>query len=139
MAEDNTAETAGQERGLTSRIGPVEVEWPLTVGYYGGIVLAVAFELIEPPLALFVAAVPFFKMLNQPGASQPTRLVSQLLQGMAKPVGGDSPSSIRLTTPDVASALQQGPPDPRPTIWAEARQIAAKARAGRRAESSGTR
>jgi hypothetical protein len=62
---------------------------------------------------------------------------------MAKPVGGDSPSSIRLTTPDAASAVRQGtadgPADPRPTIWAEARQVAAKARAGRRAESSGAR
>ena len=134
MAEDSTAETAEQERGLTSHIGPVEVEWPLTVGYYGGIALAVAFELIEPPLALFVAAIPFLKMLNQPGASQPTRLVSQLLQGMAKPVGGDSPSSIRLTTPDVASAVQQGTPD-----GPEARQAAAKARAGRRAQSGGAR
>jgi hypothetical protein len=28
-------------------------------------------------------------MLNQLGASRPTRLVSQLVQGMAKPVGGD--------------------------------------------------
>ena len=138
MAEDNTAQTAEQEReqeqGLTSRIGPVEVEWPLTLGYYGGIALAVAFELIEPPLALFVAAIPFFKMLNQPGASRPTRLVSQLLQGMAKPVGGDSPSSVRLTTPDVASAVRQGTPD-----GPEERQTAAKARAGRRAESSSAR
>jgi hypothetical protein len=138
MAEDNTAQTAEQEReqehGLTSRIGPVEVEWPLTLGYYGGIALAVAFELIEPPLALFVAAIPFFKMLNQPGASRPTRLVSQLLQGMAKPVGGDSPSSIRLTTPDVASAVRQGTPD-----GPEARQTAAKARAGSRAAAPGGR
>jgi hypothetical protein len=37
MAQDNAAETTEQERGLTSRMGPVEVEWPLTVGYYGGI------------------------------------------------------------------------------------------------------
>jgi hypothetical protein len=136
MAEGNTAETAEQERererGLTRRIGPVEIEWPLTVGYYGGIALAVSFELIEPPLALFIAAIPFFKMLNQPGASRTTRLVSQLLQGMARPVGGDSPTSIRLTTPD-------GPAVARPTIWAEARQIAAKTRAGSRAGATGGR
>ena len=123
-----------QEQGLTSQVGRVEIEWPLTVGYYGGIALAVAFELIEPPLALFVAAIPFFKMLNQPGASQPTRLVSQLLEGMAKPVGGDSPSSIRLTTPDVASAVRQGTPD-----GPEARQTGAKARAGSRAAAPGGR
>jgi hypothetical protein len=122
MAQDNTAETAEQERGLTSRIGCVEVEWPLTVGYYGGIARGV------------VAAIPFLKMLNQPGASQPTRLVSQLLQGMAKPVGGDSPSSVRFATPDVASAVRQGTSD-----GPEAQQTAAKARAGRRAGATGGR
>jgi hypothetical protein len=132
MAEDNRPETAEQERGLTSRIGLMEIEWPLTVGYYGGIALAVAFELIEPPLALFIAAIPFFKMLNKPSASRPTRLVSQLLQGMARPVGGDSPGSIRLTTPG-------GPVVARPTIWAEARQIAGRARTGSKAGSGGAR
>lgn len=119
-----------EDRGLTSRVGPVEIEWPLTVGYYGGIDLAVAFEAIEPPLALFIAAIPFFKMLNRPNATRPTRLVSQLLEGMAKPVGGDSPSSIRLSTSDVPGARA-------PSIWAEARQIADRGRARSREATAG--
>ncbi len=120
-----------QERGLTSQVGPVEINWPLTVGYYGSIGLALATEMIAPPLALFIAVVPFFKMLNQPDASRPTRLVSQVLQGMATPVNGDAPSSIRLTTPDVAHAVRDAAPADRPrSIWTEARQLADQARAG---------
>jgi len=115
---------AEQDRGLTSHVGPVEIDWPVAVGYYVGIGLALAFEMIEPPLALFIAAIPFLKMLNRPRASWPTRLVSQLLQGMAKPVGGDSDSAIRLSTPDV-------PLEPRPTIWQEARAMADRARTRR--------
>ena len=41
-----------EDRGLVTRVGPLEVDWPKSLGYYGGIGLAVAFELIEPPLAL---------------------------------------------------------------------------------------
>ena len=94
-----------EDRGLASRIGPVEIHWVRSVGYFGGIGLAVAFELIDPPLALFIAAVPFLKMLNRPRAPLPVRFVSQLVDGAAKPVGGDSEGTIRLTT--------QGLPAPR--------------------------
>lgn len=125
-----------REEGLTSQIGPLEINWPLTVGYYGGIGVALAFDMVAPPLALFVAAVPFFKMLNRPDASQPTRLISQLLQGMATPVNGDAPASIRLTTPNVAQAAKRitsdTPAERRPSIWAEARQLADRARIGNR-------
>ncbi|GHO85039.1 hypothetical protein [Dictyobacter formicarum] len=87
-----------EDRGLTSRIGPVEIDWPHTIGYYGGIGLAMAFELIEPPLALFIADVPFFKMLNVPQASRPMRFVAQILDGAAKPVGGSAEATLRLST-----------------------------------------
>jgi len=123
------------EQGLTSQVGPVEINWPLTVGYYGGIGLAIAFDLVAPPLAIFIAAIPFMKMINRPGASRPTRLVSQVLQGVATPVNGDAPSSIRLTTPDVSDATHPAarvaaPPGRPRSIWAEARQRADRARAG---------
>ena len=36
---------AEQDRGLTSRVGPVEIDWPMAIGYYGGIGLALAFEM----------------------------------------------------------------------------------------------
>src|SRR5437660_1687998 len=86
-----------QKQGMISQIGPIEIDWPRTIGYYGGIGLATAFELIEPPLALFIAAIPLLKMLNHPRASRPTRFVGQLLDGAAKPVGGSSEATIQLT------------------------------------------
>lgn len=105
------------DRGLTSRVGPLEVNWPRTVGYYGGLALAVGFGMIEPPFGVFIAAVPFFKMLNRPKASQPVRLVSQLLDGASQPVGGDGDYSIKLATPDSPRAGATG-------IGREARELA---------------
>lgn len=99
-------EESEEERGLSSRIGPVEVNWPESIGYFGGVGLAVATGLIEPPLGLFIAAMPFLKMLNRPRAPRPVRFVSQLIDGAAKPVGGDSPGSIRFTTPGLPSPRQ---------------------------------
>ncbi len=101
--------TPAEERDLTSRFGSIEIDWPRTVGYYGGITLAVAFELIEPPLGLFIAAVPLLKMLNRPKAKRPTRLVAQMLDGAAKPVGGSAESTIRLVGPDTPEAMNSRP------------------------------
>jgi len=121
MAEH--AQQSAEDRGLTSRIGPVEVDWPRSIGYYGGISVAVAVGMIEPPLAIFIAAIPFLKMLNRPTASWPSRFVGQVLDGAAKPVGGSSEATIELTS-------AKAPPTPRPTLWAEARQLADCARPG---------
>lgn len=125
MAEQapRQAQQSAQDRGLTSRIGPVEVDWPRSIGYYGGIGVAVAAGMMEPPLALFIAAIPFLKMLNRPNASWPTRFVGQVLDGAAKPVGGSSEATIEL-------ASAKAPAASRPTMWAEARQLADRARAG---------
>lgn len=109
-----------EDRGLTSQIGPVEIDWPRTIGYYGGIMLATGFELIELPLALFIAAVPFFRMLNAPQASRPVRFLSQFLEGASKPVGGSAEATVRLTTS--SSDSQPG----RPGFWQEARQLRAR-------------
>ncbi|MDQ6833121.1 MAG: hypothetical protein M3008_06965 [Chloroflexota bacterium] len=84
------------DRGLVNRIGPVEIDWPRAVGYYGGLGLAVGFGMIEPPFGIFIAAVPLFKMLNRPQASRPVRLVSQIMDGAAQPVGGDGDPAIKL-------------------------------------------
>lgn len=79
---------AKDEPRLVSRVGPVEFDWPRSVGYFGGTWLAVAAGLIEPPLGLFIAAVPFLKMLDLPGLPNLPRFVGQVLEGVAKPVGG---------------------------------------------------
>lgn len=110
-------ETPEEEQGLTSRIGPVEIDWPRTIGYYGGIGLATAFELIEPPLALFIAAIPLFKMLNYHRAPRPARFIAQFLDGAARPVGGDAEATLRLTSPLPDRTR-------RPSILQEARQVA---------------
>lgn len=118
-----------EDRGLVVRVGSVEIEVPRTLGYYGGIGMAVATGMIEPPLAAFIAVVPFLKMLNRPNSTKPARIVSQTLGGAAKPVGGDSLSSIRIVNAkeaapnpvhigmlDLAGSHLQG-------IWNEARAL----------------
>ncbi|HEY8291465.1 MAG TPA: hypothetical protein VIG44_03210 [Thermomicrobiales bacterium] len=107
------------ERGLTSRVGPVEVNWPRAAGYYGGLALAVGFGMIEPPFGVFIAAVPLIKMLNRPKASHPVRLFSQVFDGASQPIGGDGEHPIRLVTPDTPRAGVIG-------IGAEARELANK-------------
>jgi hypothetical protein len=111
-----------EQRGMITHIGPVEIDWPRTIGYYGGVGLATAFELIEPPLAIFIAAIPLLKMLNHPGASLPTRFVGELLEGAAKPVGGSSEATIQLKT---------NPKSRRYTIMQEARQLADQLKNGK--------
>lgn len=115
-----------QDLGMTSRVGPLEIDWPRTIGYYSGVGLALAFELIDPPLALFIAAIPVLKMLNRPGASRVTRFAGQLLEGAAKPVGGSSEATIQL-------ADNGHPAPPRLSIIEEARQVANRGRKKRSA------
>jgi hypothetical protein len=119
MAEEQDVNE--QQQGMTSHIGPLEIDWPRTIGYYGGVGLALAFELIEPPLGIFIAAIPLLKMLNRPGASAPMRFVGQVLDGAAKPVGGSSEATIELTGTNGRSTQ-------RLSIFGEARQIAERAK-----------
>jgi hypothetical protein len=49
---------------LEVEVGTVEVDVLRSVGYYGGLAVAVGIGLIEPPLALFIAAVSVFKVLT---------------------------------------------------------------------------
>lgn len=92
MSEQSTNE----EQGMVSRFGPVEVDWPRTIGYYGGIALAVAFELIEPPVGIFIASIPLIKMLSRPKLAAPVRFASEVLQGASIPLNGDAEASVRI-------------------------------------------
>jgi len=104
---DSQSDVGGPEdRGLLSQVGPMLVDWPRSAGYFGGIGLALAFDLINPPLALFIASIPFLKMLNRPGAAKPVRVLSQFFDGMAKPVGGDGTSTVKLT---MSESVKPGP------------------------------
>ena len=96
----DSQEEQQEDRGLVSQIGPVTVDWPKSIGYFGGVALAVATGVIEPPLGLFIAAVPFLK---RPNASWPERALSSVIEGAAKPVGGDADATIRPISPAGAS------------------------------------
>jgi len=52
-----------KDRTIHFDVGPVEIDIPRTLGYYGGISAAVAFGVLEPPVAVFIAALPVIKML----------------------------------------------------------------------------
>jgi hypothetical protein len=100
-----------------ARIGGIVIDVPRSVGYYGGIALAVGLEMIEPPLALFIAAVPAIKTLTHQALPVAVRAIGDVLVGVAKPVGGDDDAVVRLD--------DQGKDD------SEAIEIAKKAERGR--------
>jgi hypothetical protein len=81
------------------RLGPIKIDWPRSLGYLGGAALVVALDLIDPPLGLFIAAVPFLKMLGKTDSSRPVRVAGQVLDGVAKPVGGDSQGTLWVSSP----------------------------------------
>ena len=92
---------------LHVRLGPLEVDVPQTVGYFGGIGAALALGLLDPPLAAFIAAVPVVKMLADPGSPIPVRFVAEIVQGAAKPVGSDAEGTVRLAADRAAHDTQQ--------------------------------
>ena len=97
-----------EEPRLVSRVGALELDWPRSIGYFGGVGVAVAAGLIDPPLGLFIAAVPFLKMLDLPKMPNLPRFVGQVLEGVAKPVGGDSQGTVRLVSGRGSSAPPVG-------------------------------
>lgn len=82
---------------LEVRAGIIEIDVPRSVGYFGGLAAAVGLGLMEPPLALFIAAVPAFKVLTNTGLPLAVRALGEVLEGAAKPVGSDADGVILLT------------------------------------------
>lgn len=87
---------------LEVRAGRVEIDVPRSVGYFGGLAAAVALGLVEPPLALFIAAVPVFKVMTNSALPLAVRAMGEVLEGAAKPVGSDADGVIVLTDQDHA-------------------------------------
>lgn len=104
MASDSMFEVRIGAPGnvLEVRVGTVEMDVPRSVGYFGGLVAAVGLGMIEPPLALFIAAVPVFKILTNSVLPLSVRAVGELLEGAAKPVGGDAEGVIQIEDPQRA-------------------------------------
>jgi hypothetical protein len=90
--------TPRDRRGVTGNVGhdnQIMVDWPRSIGFFGALGVAAALELVPMSVAVFVAAVPFLKLMDDPGASTPRRFISHLVDGAAKPVGGDSEGTVR--------------------------------------------
>jgi hypothetical protein len=98
MAE-GASRTPRDSRGLVGQVDHIEVDWPRSLGFFGGLGAAVALELVPIPIAVFVASVPFLKLLNRPNARKPQRFFSHIVDGAAKPVGGDSEGTIKWSPP----------------------------------------
>lgn len=131
---DQQQDDQQQGQGMTSRVGLVEINWPQTIGYYGGIGVALAFELIEPPVAVFIAAIPIFKMLSHPRMPMPARVAGQVLEGAAQPVGGADEATIHLANAHEKAGRKkqrQGQGHGQhngSSMWAEARAMADRQR-----------
>ncbi len=97
---------------MTPRIDDthLEVDWPRSIGFFGAIGAAVALDLVSMPIAVFVAAVPFLKLMNRPNAPKPQQLFSHLVDGAAKPVGGDSEGTVRWASKPPRAAAQRTAP-----------------------------
>ncbi|HET7420888.1 MAG TPA: hypothetical protein VFL27_10950 [Candidatus Dormibacteraeota bacterium] len=83
---------------MTGEVGKdndIMVDWPRSIGFFGALGVAAALELVPIPIAIFVAAVPFLKLLDDPRSSTPRRFFTHLVDGAAKPVGGDSEGTVR--------------------------------------------
>jgi hypothetical protein len=106
MASDSVFEVRVGAPGnvLEVRVGTVEVDVPRSVGYFGGLVAAVGLGMIEPPLALFIAAVPVFKILTNSALPLSVRALGEILEGAAKPVGGDAEGVIQIEDQQRAQA-----------------------------------
>ena len=100
-----------EEEEFVSTIGPLKIDWPRTIGYYAAIGAAVAFDVIAPPLGLFIAAVPLLKLLKRRDASRLERLIAATAEGAGKPVGGDAEGVVRPTWVDEAKAEEEAKRD----------------------------
>lgn len=104
MAQAQDPTPPDDDQGVTGRADHIEIDWPRSLGFFGALGAAVALDLVPVAIAGFVAAVPFLKLLNRPDASTPQRFVGHLVDGAAKPVGGDSEGTIRWAPNQLKSA-----------------------------------
>lgn len=81
---------------LEVQLGTMEIDVPRSIGYFGGLAAATGLGLIEPPLAAFIAAVPLYKLLTNTALPKSLRVVGEVLEGAAKPVGSDADGVVRL-------------------------------------------
>lgn len=84
-----------EDQPFVVEIASLKIDVARSVGYFGGVALAVAFELIAPELGLVIALVPVLKLLKRRNATIPERAIAAVLEGAAKPVGGDAEATVK--------------------------------------------
>ncbi len=97
-----------EDQPFVTRVGPIDVDWVRSIGFFGGIALAIGFELIAPELALFVAAVPLVKLLKRQHATKIEKAFAGIVEGAAKPLGGDAAEAVRPAWVDEEKAKDRG-------------------------------
>ena len=97
---------------FVSRIGPLHIDWPRSLGYFGGIAAAVAFDLIAPELALFVALIPIVKLFKRKDATKIEKAIAAVIEGAAKPLGGDAEATVRPADRDEEPFWEDDLPEP---------------------------
>ena len=110
---DNGSPTP-QEKPISMSVGPLRVDVPRTAGYYGGVAAALAFGIVDWPVALFIGAIPLVKLLQRRDLPTGVQFAVHVFDGAAKPVGGDSEGTIELTrTPEALKKAADGRPQKR--------------------------
>ena len=95
---------------LVTQIGRLHIDWPRSVGYFGGIAVALALELIAPEIALFVAVIPLVKLLKRKDAPRIEKVIAEVIEGAAIPLGGDAESTVRLAAEEEPFWEDEGQP-----------------------------
>jgi hypothetical protein len=97
---------------ISVEVGPLRVDIPRTAGYYGGVAAALALGIIDWPVAVFIGAIPAIKLLQRNDLPKQVQFAVQLLDGAAKPVGGDSEGTVELvrTPPELKKAADSVTP-----------------------------
>jgi hypothetical protein len=90
------AESGSPDSVVEVQLGPVRWEVLRSVGYFGGVAIAVSTGLIEPPLGVVIAAVPLIKVLTNRALPLAVRAVGEILEGAAQPIGSDAEGVVRL-------------------------------------------
>jgi hypothetical protein len=96
-----------EDQPFVYEFGPLKIDVARSLGFFGGLALAVGFELLAPELALFIAAVPLVKLLKRRDATTPERAIAALIEGAAKPVGGDAEATVRPKWVDEEKRAEQ--------------------------------
>jgi hypothetical protein len=99
-----------EDRPFVVEVGPLKIDVARSVGYFGGLALAVALELVAPELALVIAAVPLVKLLKRRNATMAERAIASVIEGAAKPIGGDAEATVRPKWIDEENEDEQAPP-----------------------------